>query len=120
RLPQGFDEPVRERGSNFSVGEKQLLSFARALAFSPAVLVLDEATASVDAETEQRIHAALEALAGQRTSIRIAHRLGTLRDVDRILVMHHGRLREQGTHEELLRLDAGIYRTLYSLQQVAL
>ncbi|HXV76588.1 MAG TPA: ABC transporter ATP-binding protein [Candidatus Polarisedimenticolaceae bacterium] len=116
RLPRGYDEPVRERGSNFSVGQKQLLSFARAIAFDPAILVLDEATASVDPETEHHIREALATLLDGRTSIVIAHRLATLRDVDRILVLHHGRLVEQGTHDELVRLDAGIYRTLYTLQ----
>jgi ATP-binding cassette subfamily B protein len=116
RLPGGFGHEIRERGSNLSTGEKQLLSFARALAFDPAVLVLDEATSSVDPATEARIQNALETLLRGRTSIVIAHRLATIRNVDRILVMHHGRLREQGTHDELLALEGGIYRTLYSLQ----
>jgi len=116
RLPAGFDEEVRERGSNFSVGEKQLLSFARAVAFNPAVLVLDEATASVDPETERRIQQALQTLLRGRTSIIIAHRLATVQGVDRILVLHRGRLIEQGTHAELLELRDGIYRTLYTLQ----
>jgi len=116
RLPAGYAEPVRERGSNFSVGQKQLLSFARAVAFDPAVLVLDEATASVDAETEHDIREALMRLLAGRTSIVIAHRLATVRDADRVLVLHHGRLIEHGTHEELLQLPDGIYRTRYSLQ----
>jgi ATP-binding cassette subfamily B protein len=116
RLPGNYDEPVRERGSNFSVGEKQLLSFARAIAFDPAVLVLDEATASVDPETERRIQEALETLLERRTSIIIAHRLATVQHVDRILVLHHGRLTEQGTHGELVRLEGGIYRALFTLQ----
>ena len=116
RLPARYAETVRERGSNFSVGQKQLLSFARAIAFDPAVLVLDEATASVDAETEHDIRQALARLLAGRTSIVIAHRLATVRDADRVLVLHHGQLVEQGTHEELLRLPEGIYRTLYSLQ----
>jgi ATP-binding cassette subfamily B protein len=116
RLPGQYEEPVRERGSNLSVGQKQLLSFARAIAFDPAILVLDEATASVDPETEHQIREALETLLRGRTSIVIAHRLATIRDVDRILVLHHGRLIEQGTHAELVRLDDGIYRTLYTLQ----
>ena len=116
RLPAGFDEEVRERGSNFSVGEKQLLSFARAVAFNPAVLVLDEATASVDPETERRIQQALQTLLRGRTSIIIAHRLATVQGVDHILVLHRGRLIEQGTHAELLGLRDGIYRTLYTLQ----
>jgi ATP-binding cassette subfamily B protein len=116
RLPAGYDEPVRERGSNLSMGERQQLSFARAVAFDPAVLVLDEATASVDPGTERRIQAALQAMLADRTSIIIAHRLATVRDVDRILVLHRGRLTEQGSHDELVRLDGGIYRTLYRLQ----
>lgn len=119
RLPEGWDTAVRERGSNFSTGEKQLLSFARALAFDPRVLVLDEATASVDPETEARIQDALETLLSGRTSIVIAHRLATVRHADRILVLHHGRLREQGTHDELVRLDDGVYRTLFELQAAA-
>lgn len=116
RLPGGYDEPVRERGSNFSVGEKQLLSFARAIAFDPAVLVLDEATASVDPETERHIQQALDTVLSDRTSIIIAHRLSTVQDVDRILVLHHGRLVEDGSHDELLALDEGIYKALFSLQ----
>jgi ATP-binding cassette subfamily B protein len=119
KLPHGYDEPVRERGSNFSVGEKQLLSFARALAFDPAVLVLDEATASVDPETEAHIQAALGRLLAGRTSIVIAHRLSTIRDADRILVLHHGEVRESGRHEELLARPDGLYRTLYLLQSQA-
>jgi ATP-binding cassette subfamily B protein len=116
RLPAGYDEPLRERGSNLSMGERQQLSFARAVAFDPAVLVLDEATASVDPDTEHRIQTALEEMLAERTSIVIAHRLTTVRRVDRILVLHRGRLSEQGSHDELLRLDNGIYRTLYELQ----
>ncbi len=118
-LPEGYQEEVRERGSNFSVGEKQLLSFARAVAFEPAVLVMDEATASVDPATEARIQTALRRVLADRTSIIIAHRLATLREVDRILVLHKGALREQGTHGELMELDGGIYRTLYQLQTAA-
>jgi ATP-binding cassette, subfamily B, multidrug efflux pump len=116
KLPAGYDEPVRERGSNFSVGEKQLLSFARAVAFDPAVLVLDEATASVDPETEGHIQKALDVLLSGRTSIIIAHRLATIRHADRILVLHHGTVREIGTHDELLARNDGLYRTLYLLQ----
>jgi ATP-binding cassette subfamily B protein len=119
RLPAGYDEPVRERGSNFSVGEKQLLSFARALAFDPAVLVLDEATASVDPETEGHIQAALKELLTGRTSVIIAHRLQTIKDADRILVLHHGEVRESGRHEELLAQEGSLYRTLYLLQSQA-
>jgi len=116
RLPGGYAEPVRERGSNFSVGEKQLLSFARAVAFDAPVLVLDEATSSVDPATERRIQEALRTILAGRTSIVIAHRLSTIREVDRILVLHHGRLREEGTHDELLRIEDGLYRTLVTLQ----
>ncbi|HEX6851339.1 MAG TPA: ABC transporter ATP-binding protein [Candidatus Polarisedimenticolaceae bacterium] len=116
RLPRGYDEEVRERGSNLSVGEKQLLSFARAIAFDPAILVLDEATSSVDPETERRIQRALDGLLAGRTSITIAHRLATVEKADRILVLHHGALREAGTHAELMAIPGGIYRTLRSLQ----
>jgi ATP-binding cassette subfamily B protein len=118
RLPEGYAEKVRERGSNFSVGQKQLLAFARAIAFDPAVLVLDEATSSVDPETERQVQEALELLLRGRTSIVIAHRLATVRGADRILVLHHGRLTEQGSHAELMQVEGGIYRTLYSLQTV--
>jgi ATP-binding cassette subfamily B multidrug efflux pump len=116
RLPRGYDEPVRERGSNFSVGEKQLLSFARAVAFDPAVLVLDEATASVDPETERHIQTALDTVLTGRTSIVIAHRLQTIRTAGRILVLHHGEVRELGTHDELMARPDGLYRTLQVLQ----
>ena len=116
RLPGGYDEIVRERGNNFSTGEKQLFSFARAIAFDPAVLVLDEATASVDPETEREIQRALTTVMSGRTSILIAHRLATVRDADRILVLHHGRLIEQGPHEDLVDRPEGVYRTLYTLQ----
>jgi ATP-binding cassette subfamily B protein len=115
RLPGGFEAEVRERGAGFSVGQKQLLAFARALAFDPRILILDEATSSVDTETEQQIQAALERLFVGRTSLVIAHRLSTVRRADRILVLHQGRLREQGTHRELLAMR-GIYHRLYQLQ----
>ena len=115
RLPGGFHAEVKERGATLSVGQKQLLAFARALAFDPRILILDEATASVDTETEQLIQDALRRLLKGRTSIVIAHRLSTIRSVDRILVLHHGELREEGTHEELLR-RRGIYHRLYRLQ----
>lgn len=115
-LPLRYDEPVRERGSNFSVGEKQLLSFARAIAFDPAVLVLDEATASVDPETESHIQSALDTVLSGRTSIVIAHRLATIRNASRILVLHHGEVRELGTHDELMAREDGLYRALQTLQ----
>ena len=115
-LPHGYDEEVRERGSNFSVGERQLLAFARAIAFDPAVLVLDEATSSVDPATEERIRQGLQALLQARTSLVIAHRLATIRDADRILVLHQGSLHEEGTHAELVARPDGIYRTLHQLQ----
>jgi ATP-binding cassette subfamily B multidrug efflux pump len=115
RLPLGFDSPVAERGATLSVGQKQLLSFARALAFDPAVLVLDEATSSVDTETEVLIRDALHVLMSGRTTIAIAHRLSTIQDMDKILVLHKGEVREAGTHQELLA-TRGIYFKLYQLQ----
>ena len=115
RLPQGISSVVAERGSTLSVGQKQLLSFARALAFDPRVLVLDEATSSVDTDTELLIRDALKVVMRGRTTIAIAHRLSTIQDMDRILVMHRGELREAGTHQELLALR-GIYHRLYELQ----
>ena len=118
RLPAGLDSPVAERGAAFSVGERQLLAMARALAQDPAVLVLDEATSSVDSETEHLIQQALERLQEGRTTLVIAHRLSTIRRCDRILVFHHGRLREQGSHAELIAQD-GIYATLHRLQFAA-
>jgi ATP-binding cassette subfamily B protein len=115
RLPQGFATPVAERGSTLSVGQKQLLSFARAIAFDPRVLVLDEATSSVDTETELLVRDALKVIMRGRTTIAIAHRLSTIQDMDRILVLHKGQLRETGTHQELLG-KRGIYYRLYQLQ----
>jgi ATP-binding cassette subfamily B protein len=115
RLPDGYDAEVRERGAGLSVGEKQLLSFARALAFNPPVLVLDEATSSIDTETEVLIQEAIQTLMEGRTSIVIAHRLSTIRSADTILVFHHGEIRERGTHEELMQ-HAGLYRKLYEIQ----
>jgi len=114
-LPRGYDEPVKERGSNFSVGQRQLLSFARALAFDPPVLVLDEATSSIDPSTEALIQEALRTLLAGRTAIVIAHRLSTVIDSDRIIVLHKGRIREEGAHNELIEKD-GIYARLYRLQ----
>ncbi|HXU44607.1 MAG TPA: ABC transporter ATP-binding protein [Thermoanaerobaculia bacterium] len=118
RLPGGFDALVQERGAGLSVGQKQLVAFARALAFDPRVLILDEATSSIDTETEQRIQAALLRLLAGRTSLVIAHRLSTIQRADRILVMHKGEIREQGTHQELLAAR-GIYHRLYRLQYQA-
>ncbi|MDH3591424.1 MAG: ABC transporter ATP-binding protein/permease [Planctomycetota bacterium] len=118
RLADGYETEVRERGANFSTGEKQLMSFARALAFDPAVLIMDEATASVDPATESRIQTALARVLEGRTSIVIAHRLATVRDADRIFVLHHGSLVEQGTHEELAAVEGGIYAALYRYQAV--
>jgi ATP-binding cassette, subfamily B, multidrug efflux pump len=115
RLPRGLDEPLGERGASLSVGERQLLSFARALAFDPQVLILDEATSSVDSALEERIDEALSILMRGRTSVVIAHRLSTVQDADDILVLHHGELVEQGTHGELLR-QGGLYARLHELQ----
>jgi ATP-binding cassette subfamily B protein len=115
RLPGGLDAPVAERGATLSVGQKQLLSFARALAFNPRVLVLDEATSSVDTETELLIRDALHVLMAGRTTIAVAHRLSTIQDMDKILVFHKGELREMGNHQELLA-RRGIYFKLYQLQ----
>jgi ATP-binding cassette subfamily B protein len=114
-LPQGFAQPVRERGAGYSTGQKQLINFARALAHNPRFLILDEATSSVDTETELRIREALQQLVVGRTSIVIAHRLSTIQRADRIIVMHKAKLREIGTHQELLALR-GIYWKLYQLQ----
>jgi ATP-binding cassette, subfamily B, multidrug efflux pump len=116
RLAGGYDAVLRERGSNLSAGQRQLLSFARALAYDPVVLVLDEATSSVDTETELLIQDALGKLMQRRTAVVIAHRLSTIEGADRIVVMHHGQIRELGTHRELLALG-GLYARLYALQQ---
>jgi len=113
--PAGFEAEVRERGAGLSVGQKQLIAFARALAFDPRILILDEATSSVDTETEQKIQSALNRLLLGRTSLVIAHRLSTIQRADRIVVLHRGQLREQGTHQELLA-QRGIYYRLYQLQ----
>jgi ATP-binding cassette subfamily B protein len=114
-LPGGFNEPVTERGATLSTGQKQLISFARALAHRPGILILDEATSSVDTDTELRVRAALERMITGRTSVLIAHRLSTIQRADKILVMHKGQLREQGSHQELL-LHRGLYWKLYQLQ----
>jgi ATP-binding cassette subfamily B protein len=114
-LPQGFEEPVRERGATLSTGQKQLIAFARALAHAPAILVLDEATSSVDTETEHRVRLALSRMITGRTSVLIAHRLSTVQSAGIILVMHKGQLRERGTHQELLT-QRGLYYKLYQLQ----
>ena len=114
-LPQGFKEPVLERGSTLSTGQKQLISFARALAHDPRILVLDEATSSVDTETEIRVREALGRMVEGRTSVIIAHRLSTIQRADKIIVMHKGHVREIGTHQELLA-ERGIYWKLYQLQ----
>ena len=116
-MPRGAATPVAERGATLSTGQKQLLSFARALAFDPRILVLDEATSSVDTETEMLIRDALHVLMAGRTTIAIAHRLSTIQDMDTILVLHKGQLRESGSHQELLA-QRGIYHRLYQLQYV--
>ena len=114
-LPHKFDEPVQERGNSLSTGQKQLINFARALAFNPHILILDEATSSVDTDTELRIRGALERMVEGRTSVLIAHRLSTVQRAETILVMHKGQLREMGTHQELLA-QRGLYWKLYQLQ----
>ncbi|MNN01019.1 putative multidrug resistance ABC transporter ATP-binding/permease protein YheH [compost metagenome] len=114
-LPKGLDEPVVEKGSTLSAGERQLISFARALAFDPAILILDEATANIDTETEALIQSALEVLKKGRTTFIIAHRLSTIRSADQILVLHRGEIVERGTHDELLALG-GRYYQMYRLQ----
>ena len=115
RLPNGYHEPVTERGSTLSAGQRQLLSFARTLAYDPAILVMDEATANIDTETELLIQEALEKLMQGRTTIMVAHRLSTIQHADKIIVMHKGEVRESGTHQELLAAN-GIYKKLYELQ----
>ncbi|HVS82595.1 MAG TPA: ABC transporter ATP-binding protein [Pyrinomonadaceae bacterium] len=115
RLPHLYESEVRERGAGLSVGQKQLISFARALAFDPALLILDEATSSIDTETEQLIQQAIERVMRSRTSLVVAHRLSTIQRADNIIVLHHGEIREQGTHQDLLGLH-GLYWKLYKLQ----
>lgn len=117
KMPGGYDAPVTERGSTLSAGQRQLLSFARTLAYKPTILVLDEATANIDTETESLITHALESLMEGRTTIMVAHRLSTIQHADKIMVMHKGRIRESGSHQELLAKD-GLYKRLYELQLV--
>ncbi|MCH9030454.1 MAG: ATP-binding cassette domain-containing protein, partial [Bacteroidetes bacterium] len=114
-LPNNYDQEVKERGATLSVGQKQLISFARALAFDPKILILDEATSSVDSEAEQLIQRAIEKLLVGRTAIVIAHRLSTIQNADKIIVLHKGEIRETGNHQELLAKH-GIYYKLYELQ----
>ena len=116
-MPQGYDTPLRQRGTNLSSGQKQLLAFARASIRKPEILVLDEATASLDVGTEALIQEALDKLLVKRTAIIIAHRLSTIRDVDRIFVLKRGELIEQGSHEQLLE-QGGMYATLHNLQML--
>ncbi len=118
RLPDRLHEVIRERGANLSAGQRQLLSFARALAYDPRILVMDEATSSVDSETERLIQIALDELLADRTAVVIAHRLSTIERADRILVLSNGLLRESGTHAELLS-QRGIYFRLFQLQYAA-
>jgi ABC-type multidrug transport system fused ATPase/permease subunit len=117
KLPKGMEQDIGEEGSNLSAGERQLLSFARALAHDPKVLILDEATSSVDPETERLIQEAILTMTRKRTTLVIAHRLSTIRRADRILVMHHGKIREQGTHEELMAMK-GVYYKLNRFREV--
>jgi ATP-binding cassette subfamily B protein len=119
RLPGGYQQTLGERGASISVGERQLLSFARAIAADPALLVLDEATSAVDSEIEAEIQAALATLMSGRTTVAVAHRLSTIVGADEILVLHHGQVRERGTHRELLA-RRGLYERLYRLQAGAI
>ena len=114
-LPSKYEEEVKERGATFSAGQRQLISFARAAAFKPSIFVLDEATASIDTQTEQAIQKAMANISGGKTTIIIAHRLSTIKDSDKIIVIHKGRIREMGTHDELIN-NKGIYRQLYQKQ----
>jgi ATP-binding cassette subfamily B protein len=114
-LKDDYKAEVKERGAGLSVGQKQLISFARSLAFDPALLILDEATSSIDTETEQLIQQAIERVMRDRTAIVVAHRLSTIQRADQIIVLHHGEIREQGTHQQLLA-RRGLYWKLYKLQ----
>ena len=118
KMPGGYDEPVTERGSTLSAGQRQLISFARTLAYKPSILVLDEATANIDTETESLITEAIEKLMTGRTTIMVAHRLSTIQHADKIMVMDKGRIVESGNHQELLTQN-GVYRKLYDLQLAA-
>lgn len=118
QLEQGYDTPLGEGGARLSVGQKQLIAIARALAGRPRILFLDEATAHIDSETEQIVQLALSELKGQVTVVAIAHRLSTIRDADKIIVLNHGRIDEQGTHADLMAIDQGLYQRLYLLQQI--
>jgi ATP-binding cassette subfamily B protein/ATP-binding cassette subfamily C protein/ATP-binding cassette subfamily B multidrug efflux pump len=119
RLEKGYDTPLGEGGARLSVGEKQLIAMARALAGRPRILLLDEATAHIDSETEAAVQQALTALRGQVTVLAIAHRLSTIREADLIVVLNHGRIAEQGTHAQLMAIPGGIYQRLVQLQQLA-
>jgi ATP-binding cassette subfamily B protein/ATP-binding cassette subfamily C protein/ATP-binding cassette subfamily B multidrug efflux pump len=119
QLEQGYATPLGEGGARLSVGQKQLIAIARALAAQPRILFLDEATAHIDSETEQIVQVALNELRGRVTVIAIAHRLSTIRDADRIIVLNHGRIHEQGAHADLMDIGGGIYQRLYAMQQLA-
>lgn len=116
RLPGGYDFKITERGSNLSMGQKQLISFVRALVFDPDILILDEATSSIDSETEAIIQFAIEKLIQKRTSIIIAHRLSTIKHADNILVLKEGEIMEQGAHNQLMQIKDGAYQKLYEKQ----
>jgi ATP-binding cassette subfamily B protein/ATP-binding cassette subfamily C protein/ATP-binding cassette subfamily B multidrug efflux pump len=119
RLEEGYDTPLGEGGSRLSSGQKQLIAIARALAGRPRILLLDEATSRIDSQTEQIVQQALDELRGQVTIIAIAHRLSTIRDADRIVVLNHGRISEAGSHDDLMRIEGGLYQRLYLLQQLS-
>lgn len=115
KLPEGYQTEIGERGATFSSGQRQLISFARTMAFSPKILILDEATANIDTETEEEIQLALNKMRSGRTTIAIAHRLSTIQDAELILVLHKGEIVERGTHQELLR-ERGLYHKMFLLQ----